>query len=1113
MGMLKVNTTFCGEFIKKAEEVENLERKYFNTKNEVIDVTTDLNYWFEVYVKNIVLTDLSEFEESQSGWALNQIISLEININKFEMAKGASSYIQLHPKVTKKRACINVKNNDQACFAWAIVSALYSVNINTNKTTSYPHYTTVLNLKGLTFPVTLNQISLFEKNNENISVNVFELNVKDELFNFSVLPVRLTKQKREKHVNLLIVQNKYYFNNEVDNVGPWSGGRDEDLIHFHYIWIKDLGKLVKSQLSKHNGKKYICDRCLNYFYTKEKLDAHIIYCEKIDDCKISFTKEPYVKFKNFVYKEKLPFLVYADFESLLVPLRASHSTPSTTSTHPYQRHTAYSAGLYFKCNYVDNFSFYKSHVGLDCMSWFSHEIDNLAQFIHSKLINIQPMNVEVSLKDATERCHICNRKFLEKDRIVRDHCHLTGNFRGFAHNGCNLNYKKAFVVPIAFHNMSGYDSHFIIKDLAKMYDISILPVNKEKYISFTVYHKKTNIRFRFIDTFRFMGSSLDSLVSTLKPENFGILRKQFPNLDDETFKLLTKKGVFFYDYLDKIERLDETKLPNKEKFYNKLNDEHISDSNYAHAKLVWEKFNMKTLWDYSNLYMKTDILLLAVVFETFRDTCFKTYGLDPGHYYTIPGFTWDAMLKYTGCHLETIQDVDMLLFYERGIRGGISQCCNRMGEANNKYMMNYDPSKPSKYLMYLDVNNLYGWAMSEPLPYGGFHWDDTNIDVMSIPDDAKEGYILEVDLSYPENLHDYHKDLPFCVEHCKPPGSKQSKLLSTLYNKTNYVIHYRNLKQAISHGLVLTKIHKVLRFKQMTWLKGYIALNTQLRAQAKTSFEKNLYKLMNNAVFGKTMENQRKHRLVKLVNKWEGRVGARNLIASPKFHSRVIFDQSLMAVELKKAEIIFNKPLYVGMAILELSKTCIYEFHYDYMLQKFPLNQNKLLYIDTDGLIYETECNDIYEEMIKPDIHRFDTSDYPPNNPWNIPLVNKKVPGLMKDENNSKIMTHFVGLRSKQYTYKVAGEKDVKKSKGVKMNVVKMKINFDDYLNCLKSFRETAETKSLFYATQRCIQSKLHEVYSIEQTKIALNPFDDKRHLLSNTFDTLPWGHYSITHR
>ncbi|CAG9840820.1 unnamed protein product [Diabrotica balteata] len=242
--MLKVNTTFCGELIKKAEEVEILERKYFQTKNKVIDVTTDLKYWFKVYVKNVVLNDLSEFEASQSSWALNKIISLEININKFEVAKGASSYIQLHPKVARKRSCISVMNNDQACFAWAIVSALYSVNINTNKTTSYPHYTNVLNLKSLTFPVTLNQLPLFEKSNENISVNVFELNVKDEHFNFSVLPVRLTKQKRERHVNLLIVQNKYYFNNKADSVEPWSDGHDDDIIHFYYIWIKDLGNCL-----------------------------------------------------------------------------------------------------------------------------------------------------------------------------------------------------------------------------------------------------------------------------------------------------------------------------------------------------------------------------------------------------------------------------------------------------------------------------------------------------------------------------------------------------------------------------------------------------------------------------------------------------------------------------------------------------------------------------------------------------------------------------------------------------------------------------------------------------------------------------------------------------
>ncbi|KAJ8973246.1 hypothetical protein NQ317_005459 [Molorchus minor] len=1080
--MLKVNSCFCGEFVRKSGETEIIEKKYFNTKNQIIDEGVDLNQWFQTNIKDCIFNALSEFSDSGSGWALQTIVSLEININKYEVGNGASSYIKLPEQIAKKHACINVKNKDEACFAWSIVSAFYPVDANSDRTSSYPHYAAVLNVDGIEFPMTLPQIAKFEKNNS-ISVNVFGLEM-DLKAKFSVVPVRLTKQKFEKHVNLLIVQNEYF--PKINDFNPIPEDDEQEVeIKYHYCYIKDLSRLLN------------------------KLNEHTEYCEKLNDCKVEFSREPYVQFKNFVYKEKVPFIMYADFESLLEPLNDVEISDSelATKTSRYQKHNAYSAGYYFKCNYNNSWSSYNSNRGSNCMSWFADELTTIAKFVSSKLKHVEDMNVEVFLKDATKSCHICELDFKQSDKIVRDHCHLTGDFRGFAHNQCNLNYKNSFVIPVVFHNLGGYDAHFIIKELAQRSRVTLLPINKEKYISFTVYDNDTNIKFRFIDSIRFMGCSLDQLASTLVDENFKDLKQEFSDLDDGKLKLLMRKGVFFYDYLDKIERLDETKLPNIEHFYNKLNDTNIDETDYAHAQLIWRTFNIQTLGEYSDLYMKTDIMLLTSVFETFRETCHKTYKIDPGRHFTLPGYTWDCMLKYTGCKLETLQDVDMLMFIERGIRGGISQCCNRFSQANNKYLDDYDSNKPSTYLMYFDVNNLYGWAMSQPLPSEGFQWSDTNIDVTTVPDDGEIGYILEVDLEYPETLHDLHKDLPLCAEHRTPPNSKFPKLMTTLYPKDRYVIHYRNLKQALQHGLKLIRIHKVLKFKQSTWLKSYIDLNTSLRAKAESDFEKNNFKLMNNAVFGKSMQNVRKHRIVKLVNKWEGRYGAKNLIASPNFESRSIFSDTLMAIEMKKSHIVFDKPLYVGMAILDISKTCVYEFHYDYMLQKFPVEKCKLLYTDTDSLVYELQCNDAYEEVIGKDIDRFDTSDYPKDNHWNIPLVNKKVPGLMKDENNGKLMTHFVGLRSKQYTYKVEGGENVKKSKGVKSNVVKRKITFEDYLNCLE---KPTESQGLLHTTQRCIQSKLHDVYSVEQTKIALNAFDDKRHILPGVHDTLPWGHYSI---
>ena len=284
--------------------------------------------------------------------------------------------------------------------------------------------------------------------------------------------------------------------------------------------------------------------------------------------------------------------------------------------------------------------------------------------------------------------------------------------------------------------------------------------------------------------------------------------------------------------------------------------------------------------------------------------------------------------------LELLTDIDMLMFVERGIRGGISQCCNRYAKANNVYMgEQYKPDEDDKYLIYFDVNNLYGWEMTEPLPSVGFKWVDKigQHDFFNVPDDHPYGFILEVDLEYPEILHDEHKDLPFCAEHRAPPGSKKTKLITILHDKERYIRHHRALKQALENGLILRKVHRALQFNQSRWLKKYIDLNSEKRKNAKNEFEKMLFKLFNNAVYGKTMENERKHFDVKLVNKRTGRYGAETLIAKPNFHSCTIFEENLVAVQMLRSEIFIRKPMYIGLTVLDLSKTLVYRFHYQYM--------------------------------------------------------------------------------------------------------------------------------------------------------------------------------------
>ena len=332
-----------------------------------------------------------------------------------------------------------------------------------------------------------------------------------------------------------------------------------------------------------------------------------------------------------------------------------------------------------------------------------------------------------------------------------------------------------------------------------------------------------------------------------------------------------------------------------------------------------------------------------------------------------------------------------------GIRGGVSQCMGRYAAANNRYMQNYDKERDDCYLVYFDVNNLYGWAMMQSLPYGGFRWvEDLNDSQFfwNIPEDSEIGYFLEVDLDYPENLHDKHNDLPFCPESRAAPSSKQKKLMTTLYNKEKYVLHYRVLQQAIKHGLVLKKIHRALKFNQKPWLKSYIDFNSAKRKDAKNDFEKMLYKLLNNSVYGKTMENERKRLDVKLVHKWEGRYSAEARISHPTFHSCAIFDENLVAIQLQRTTVNIKKPIYVGLAVLDISKTCLYKFHYNFMKEHL-FDFCKLLYTDTDSLIYAIYNYDIYQFM-KKYIEEFDTSDYPTDNRFSIPLMNKKIPGKMK---------------------------------------------------------------------------------------------------------------------
>ena len=343
---------------------------------------------------------------------------------------------------------------------------------------------------------------------------------------------------------------------------------------------------------------------------------------------------------------------------------------------------------------------------------------------------------------------------------VRDHCHITGKFRGSAHQECNLKLRikpENLKIPVIFHNLRGYDSHFIMQQIGEIankhgytnkkgekqdLNINAIPNNMEKYMAFMLGNHLT-----FIVSFQFMGSSLDKLVSNLPKDDLIYTSKAFKG---KRLDLMSQKGVYPYDFMDSFEKFNQTELPIKDQSYSILNDQHITDDEYDHANKVWNTFMIKTMGEYHDLYLVSDVLLLTDVFENFRKTCMQYYKLDPCHYFTSLGLSWDAMLKMTNIKL------DMFQFIEKGMRGGVSYIANRYGNANNKYMKEYDEKAPSKYIMYLDANNLYGWAMSQYLPTGNFKWmtdkEISKIDLGKYKADGKKALIPEVDLEYPQEL-------------------------------------------------------------------------------------------------------------------------------------------------------------------------------------------------------------------------------------------------------------------------------------------------------------------------------------------------------------------------
>ncbi|KAK3932684.1 Zinc finger protein 397 [Frankliniella fusca] len=764
----------------------------------------------------------------------------------------------------------------------------------------------------------------------------------------------------------------------------------------HYVLIKNMSQFL-GHLSKRKRVLYWCDNCLTPTDSEDRRNQHQELClhHAAQAVRLPCQKDAVMKFTNYGNMERHDFVIYADLESILVPYDTAFPDPSKSSSTKTQVHKA--------------FGFSYIIVGQN------------GEFV-------KPPVVGHGGDDVIERFLLALKKEEEEIEVIR-----------------GVDY------PIDMTPES---------KLTDCSDVNVVPKTKERYISFSWGN------LRFLDSFNFLSTSLEKLVNDLHDDDFYLLKELFP--DAEKQSLLRRKGVYPYSYFQSEEQFLETCIPPKECFTSDLTTEEISEEDYEHALKVFKIFDMKNLYDYHDLYILLDTVLLSCVFEAFRRLAMKNYHLDPAFYFSLPGLSWDAALLYTGVKLELITDMETHLMWEKSIRGGVATINERLMECNNPYVSGYDPSKESVYLLYLDANNLYGYSLSRKLPTHGFRFLSTEeiecLDISKLSENDSTGYLFEVTLRYPSRLHDLHNDFPLAPEHREVhydelsplqkkilkknglPKHSTKKLIPTLESKNKYCVYSTTLKLYVSLGLEIVEVHRVMEFQQEAWLAPYIKFNTEMRKSAISNFQRSQYKLFNNVIFGKSIENVRRRRNVYLTknnNKFLKHV------KSPLFHSFEIFDNGLVAIEKRKSCILLNRPIFSGSVCLDLAKELMYDFYYN-VLKAYYGDRVTCGGSDTDSLILSIKTNDVYQDMLDYKDH-LDTSDYPQDH-FLYSTVNKKVIGKFKDELNGTPLRAMAGLGPKMYSI-LEGESEKCVAKGVPRVAVKTQLRFDDYKNCILTMK------------------------------------------------------------
>ena len=1001
-----------------------------------------------------------------------------------------------------------------------------------------------LNTKGFTLPFKVKRVNMFEIKNEHLE---FGINVYTWTPSGEFIPMYISKTTKSfTRINILLLQPDF----RISSIG-------------HYVLITDLNKLVHSvrihglntknslSYSQQNRRqrkyRYICELCLYGTTSFPKFKTHSVSCKNDKYQSISYPLPgSTIRFENKGRDRQSPFLCFLDFEAKMSKIDMSENGhifncnncvtggPVRLCSHSERYLQAQLPMTYSMYVFKSNGELFLSQTyssDTDVMEHFFNTLNDYSTIIEKEVTKYKELFMsarqKVEIQNAV-RCYLCKIPFVPgQDIIVADHCHLTppqivngekeSHILGAAHRHCNLQRQKNKQIPIYVHNLMSYDSNFILGYLHKHKDVSeminsltAMPYNSTKFRTFVI-----DI-FSFKDSFQLLSGSLSELSEDLSISNnpFKLLKQANLVTSDSQYELLFKKAVYPYEWVTSVSQLiDTTDFPPHSAFFSNLKRSNISLQDYNQGQQIYNDLNCSNMLDYTELYCKLDTLLLAEVVFSYRELIWNEFGLALENYLSTPQIALDACLKLTGKSIGLMSEPSMVTMIENSLRGGVSFVNNRHETSATE----------NETLLYIDANNLYGFAQKLMMPVGEFSFlkppEFRSLKWQRMTETQPYGYIAEVDLEFPPSCHDLLDDLPLAPAHTIikfkniSPFSQnihtnihgsyankysQQKLVTDLHKKTHYCVHYLNLQFYLEKGAQITKIHSVIKFKQDDFLKTYINLISKKRAESKTSFKKRLFKLLANALYGKFIQDVRKYSKVVFCR---SATELSAIASDPLFIDATVISDNLIACTLRNEKINLNKAYAIGFSILELSKLFMYRVWYDQLKPTFK-NDIRLCLTDTDSFIVKINNfskSQIYE-LIAPIM---DFSNLPTNSPF-YNKDNAKVPGFFKDEYPNDEIEEVIGVRSKCYFIKL---KNNNKSHVVCKGISKASsktFTLDLYKSCIYSSNAVVKT------TDTRIKALKEKVIVTESlTKQAFASPDEKRYQLCH-IHSIPYGHYKI---